>query len=163
MVSNGRFRSDLYYRLNVIPLHILPLRQRREDIIPLANHLLQGIAEDSSLPEIHIGPGAGEILKNYHWPGNAREISNVLERAASSLEEDTIHARDLPFHLCREYCDPDDSIRSSLTEVADRAEKKAIREALSVTENNKARAAALLGIHRTLLYKKMKKYGFSLG
>jgi transcriptional regulator with PAS, ATPase and Fis domain len=162
MVAGGRFRQDLFYRLNVIPLHILPLRERREDIIPLAYHLLQCIAHDFSLPEVKIDPQAEKALRNYGWPGNVRELSNVLERALSCLEGDAICLSDLPYHL---RCNPRESremSRFSLDAVQANAEKEAIRDALEATNYNKARAAEILGIHRTLLYKKMKKHSLPL-
>ena len=162
MVSQGRFRQDLYYRLNVIPLHIPPLRERREDIIPLSYHMLREILADAHLREIRIDPRSEEALKNYDWPGNVRELSNVLERVSCSLEKDTIHPRDLPFYLHSKRANSAEAARSSLKDVKSESEKEAIRHALAATSNNKARAVDLLGIHRTLLYKKMKRYGLSL-
>ena len=162
MLEDGRFRRDLYYRLNVIPLHIQPLRERREDIAPLVHHLLHQIAHDLSLAEIRIDPEAEEALRNYDWPGNVRELSNVLERALSSLEGDTICLEDLPFFLYRNRKKPGEIHRSSLKHIQAKTEKDTIQEALRATNYNKARASALLGIHRTLLYKKMKKYDLPL-
>ena len=78
MVSQGKFRQDLFYRLNVIPLHIPPLKERREDIIPLSLHILRSIVTDAHLRDIKINPRAEEVLRNYDWPGNVRELSNVL-------------------------------------------------------------------------------------
>ncbi len=162
MVSQGRFRQDLYYRLNVIPLHIPPLKERREDIIPLSLHILRSIVTDAHLRDIKINHRAEEVLRNYDWPGNVRELSNVLERVSCSLEKDAIHPRDLPFYLHGKPANSEEAGRSSLKDVKSTSEKKAIRHALAATGNNKARAADLLGIHRTLLYKKMKRYGLSL-
>ena len=162
MLENGRFRRDLYYRLNVIPLHISPLRERREDIAPLVQHLLQQIAHDLSLAEIKIDPEAEAALRNYDWPGNVRELSNVLERALSSLEGETICLEDLPFYLYRSSKKAVEIHRSSLKHIQAKTEKDTILEALRATNYNKARASALLGIHRTLLYKKMKKFNLPL-
>ncbi|MGO9569661.1 MAG: sigma-54 interaction domain-containing protein [Desulfomonilaceae bacterium] len=162
MVSHGRFRQDLFYRLNVIPLHIPPLKERREDIIPLSYHMLRSIVADARLRDIGIDPRAEEVLRNYDWPGNVRELSNVLERVSCSLEKDTIQPRDLPFYLQGKRANSSKPGRSSLKDVKSESEKEAIRHALAAMSNNKARAAALLGIHRTLLYKKMKRYGLSL-
>lgn len=163
MVAGGRFRPDLYYRLNVIPLQIPPLRERREDIVPLARHLLAQIAGDLARPQLNLDPGCEAVLKNYDWPGNARELSNVLERVCSSLENDTVYPYDLPFYLGREERNTSVPGGASLRAVTATSESEAIRYALAKTGNNKSRAAEILGIHRTLLYKKMKKYGLPPG
>jgi transcriptional regulator with PAS, ATPase and Fis domain len=158
MLADRRFRKDLFYRLNVIPLHIPPLRERKEDILPLAKHLLQQMGEEASLPEIHLDQEVADILYQYHWPGNIRELSNVLERVLSSLERDTIHLSDLPFYLHKNRKDSPKSGRTSMRAVQARAEKEAILDALEEANHNKAEAARILGIHRTHLYKKMKKH-----
>jgi len=163
MLAHRRFRKDLFYRLNVIPLQIPPLRERKEDIIPLARLLLHQVVEDSPLSEMRIDPQAEEALRNYGWPGNVRELFNVIGRTLSSLEGDTIHLSDLPFYLYRSRKIELDPNRSSLEELIAKVEKEALRQALAATNNNKTRAADLLGIHRTLLYKKMKKHDLSLG
>ena len=162
MIEKNSFRKDLFYRLNVIPIHIPPLRERRNDIVPLAHHLLKQIAHDSGFSEIRVDPEAEEVLMNYDWPGNVRELTNVLERVASYLERDTIDACDLPFYLHRGQKPSPGFKRNSLKDIQGSAEEEAIRFALESTSNNKARAAKLLGIHRSLLYKKMKKYNLPL-
>jgi transcriptional regulator with PAS, ATPase and Fis domain len=161
MLEEGRFRKDLFYRLNVITLHIPPLRERREDVIPLAEHFLKRIAQEMGVSGIKIDPQAAEALMNHDWPGNARELSNVLERIASYLERDTIFPCDIPPYIQRTRKSSDNS-RTSLRFVQDRAEKEAILYTLESTGYNKARAASMLGIHRSLLYKKMKKYRLPL-
>jgi len=158
MIGTGRFRKDLFYRLNVIPLHIPPLRERREDIIPLTAHLLRQIAEDATLVTIEIERQAAKILRHYDWPGNVRELYNVLERIVSTLEGNDIRPDDIPFYLYQGRKRPSGPGRATLRSVQDKVEKEAIRQALESTGYNKSRAARLLGIHRTLLYKKMKKY-----
>ena len=157
MISDGRFRKDLFYRLNVISLHIPPLRERKGDIIPIAHHLLTSMAQEANLVEINIGKEAEKALRNFEWPGNVRELSNVLERVISALEGDTIHLQNLPFYIYGGRKKSPNANPSSLKEVYAKTEKEAIRYALKETDNNKARAAKMLGIHRTLLYKKMKK------
>lgn len=161
MIADGRFRKDLFYRLNVIRLHIPALRERKEDIVPLSHHIMQQIVRESPLPEIRIDPEAAKTLARYDWPGNVRELSNVLEGIASSLDGDWVRGRDLPFHLSRGDKPTSKSDRFSLKDVQGQAEKDAIVYALEAANNNKVRAAGLLGIHRTLLYKKMKKYGIA--
>jgi len=162
MMTDGRFRKDLFYRLNVIPLHIPPLRNRRSDIIPTARHLLKQMAQEANLFEFKLDKEAHKALRNYEWPGNVRELSNVLERVMSTLEGGTIYLKDLPFYI---YGGRKISLKNSqafLKEVHTKTEKEAIRYALKETNNNKAKAAEMLGIHRTLLYKKIKKYNLPL-
>ncbi len=159
MMSEGRFRKDLFYRLNVIPLNIPPLRERREDIIPLCRNFLKQMEKEAVYSEIKIDREAEKALKNYDWPGNVRELSNVLERALSSLEGDIIHLCDLPFYVYRQKNKQSGKQQPSIKDVQERAEIEAIRYALKESGNNKTHAAKKLGIHRTLLYKKMKRYG----
>ena len=162
MLENGKFRKDLYYRLNVIPLYIPPLRERNEDIIPMARSMLHQISKDATMAEIYLGLEAEKTLAKYDWPGNAREVSNVLERTLSSLKGETIHLSDLPFYLYRNEKGLPISKGDSLRSIQATTEREAIRYALESTNYNKAQSAQLLGIHRTLLYKKMKKYNLPL-
>jgi DNA-binding NtrC family response regulator len=145
-------------------LHIPPLRERKSDIVPLAQHFLKQMAREANLPEISLDKDAAQALKKYAWPGNVRELSNVLERSLSSIEGDTIHLCDLPFYVSRtqKNLPRHNQTTIDIKGVQAQAEKEAIRYALQETKNNKARAAKMLGIHRTLLYKKMKKYNIAL-
>ena len=120
------------------------------------------MAQEAHIPQISLDRGAKKALNNYKWPGNVRELSNVLERTMSALESHTIRLQDLPFYLNRNRQPEYESNRSALKDVQARTEVEAIRYALKKTKNNKARAAKILGIHRTLLYKKMKKYDLPL-
>ena len=162
MMVDGRFRKDLFYRLNVIPLNIPPLRERREDILPLARHLLQQLIEEAALSPVNIDPEAEAVLKNYDWQGNVRELLNVLERTLSILEGEVIGRDDLPFHLLRDKNKPLRSKVTTLKKAQEAAEKMTIINALEQAGYRKVKAADLLGIHRTLLYKKMKKYRLPL-
>jgi transcriptional regulator with PAS, ATPase and Fis domain len=162
MLFDGRFRKDLFYRLNVIPLHIPPLRERKDDIIPLSLHFLRQMAQEAALSEIGLGSEAEKALKQYDWPGNVRELLNVLERTLSSIDGNTIRLCDLPFYLQRLPRNSSQPNQTSIKTVHARAEREAILYALRETDNNKARAAKILGIHRTLLYKKMTKYEIGL-
>ncbi len=162
MISAGDFRKDLFYRLNVIPLNIPPLRERKSDILPVVRYLLKQMAQEANLAEIKTDKAVDRAFKKYGWPGNVRELSNVLERALSAIEGDTICLQDLPFYLQRGHKKISDGSQSSLKDVQARTEKEAISYALKENNNNKARAAQALGIHRTLLYKKMKKYDLPL-
>jgi PAS domain S-box-containing protein len=159
MMADGQFRKDLFYRLGVIPLHIPPLRERKSDIMVIAQHLLEQSAPEMVLGEILFSPEAEAILTVYEWPGNVRELSNILERALSTLDGEVIQRSNLPYYICREeetggICKP-----ATIKRVQAAAEKDAILAALDASGGNKSKAARILGIHRTLLYKKMKKHG----
>jgi len=158
MLDQGRFRKDLFYRLNVIRLHIPPLRERREDIVELSRHLLKQLALEANLPLPSIEAEARRALVAYDWPGNVRELSNALERSLAAMEGDMIRMQDLPFHIYRRKKSRPGQRSASIRDVQYKAEKEAIVYALKSCGNNKAQAARTLGIHRTLLYKKMKKY-----
>ncbi len=162
MVDRGEFRADLYYRLNVVPLHIPPLRERAEDVVLLARHLLQQICADSRQPLVNFTAAAETLLKQHGWPGNVRELNNVIERTMATMAGDRITPADLPFYLHRGKETRGHVQSSLLKDVVAKAEKTAIQDALKMTEYNKVKAAELLGIHRTLLYKKIGKYNISL-
>ncbi|MDP2852980.1 MAG: sigma 54-interacting transcriptional regulator [Smithellaceae bacterium] len=159
MVRDGRFRKDLFYRLNVFPVTIPPLRERREDIIPVFMHLLQKLSEEAALFDIRLDSSAHKILMEHGWPGNIRELSNTLEWTLSSLEGNCIRDRDLPFYLKPRLEMLPTEKNSPMREIHAHAEARAIRQAIEEAGHNKARAARILGIHRTHLYKKIKKYG----
>jgi len=161
-VQQNNFRKDLFYRLNVVPLNIPPLRERKTDILQSARHLLKQMAAEANLSEIEIDKPAEAVLRNYEWPGNVRELSNVLERTLSALDGRIIRLPDLPFYLHRNKGKSSGQNRSSLRVLQAKTEQETIRYALEESGNNKARAARMLGIHRTLLYKKMKKYAIPL-
>jgi transcriptional regulator with PAS, ATPase and Fis domain len=162
LIAQGRFRKDLYYRLNVISLNIPPLAARPEDIIPIARHLLRQATAASAGEEIRLSPQAISALLAHEWQGNVRELSNVLDRALSTMRGDVIHRRDLPIPLKREPAACGRTGIAPIRDVQADAERTAIVNALRQTGNNKAKAAMLLGIHRTLLYKKMNKHAIPL-
>lgn len=162
LIEQGRFRKDLFYRLNVISLNIPPLKARTDDIIPIARHLLRQSTRHTATGEIRLSQEAINALVNYPWQGNVRELSNVLDRALSTMSGDTIDLADLPFALRKNDSPPASTGVSPMREVQAEAERTAILAALEQTGNNKAKAASLLGIHRTLLYKKIKKHGIAL-
>ena len=162
MVNEKSFRSDLFYRLNVIPLHVPPLRQRPCDILILCETFLAKIAAKTGRLNINLGEKAGNCLSAYPWPGNVRELVNVLERTVANLNGDTIHAENLPVHLRAkgDHLNPKNTMR--LHDLQQAAEKRALEQALAESGNNKSRAARKLGIHRTLLYRKLKKHNIPL-
>ena len=161
MVDNGEFRADLFYRLNVVPLHLPPLRERGDDVLLLARHILEHTS-GAGQGTIRFTPGAEALLKSHNWPGHVRELDNVIERTVATCEGEEITPADLPIYLHKNKGEVPVREHSLLKEVVARAEKKAIQDALKITDYNKARAADILGIHRTLLYKKIRKYAISL-
>lgn len=158
-VKQNRFREDLFYRLNVVPIRIPALRDRREDIRPLADHLLGGISNRLGGEARSITPAGMKALLSYQWPGNVRELENILERAAilsgsAQLDEEHITPLLLGEEMSRsgdEEQEPEDlSIKRSVKDL----EKRLIIKALQQTRNNRSQAARLLEIsHRALLYK----------
>jgi PAS domain S-box-containing protein len=162
LIEKGGFRRDLLYRLNVMSLAIPPLNTRTEDIIPIARHLLRQSAKSNSGKDVRLSQEAINALLNHPWPGNVRELSNVLDRALSTMRGDMIELADLPFSLQKKEASPGAAAVSPIRNVQAAAEKEAVVAALRQTNNNKTQAASLLGIHRTLLYKKMKKHGIAL-
>lgn len=158
MIETGKFRKDLFYRLNVVRLRIPPLRERRNDIMPIAKNLLESLANDTPFTEIKIAPLAREHLISYDWPGNIRELLNVLSYITCFLEKDTITVHDLPVILRYVEKPSDAPVDSALEQTIGCAERDAILRSLAAARNNKTEAAKMLGIHRTVLYKKMKKY-----
>lgn len=159
MIDNNRFRKDLYYRLNVMPMHIQPLHERVEDIIPLAEHILEQLSQDMGLVHVTLSPAAQDCLRSFAWPGNVRELSNVLERTLASLTSESVDVDDLPLHVQARQVKRTQRSEGSLKSILDSAEKQAIERALQACDHNRAQAARELGIHRTLLYKKMKRLG----
>jgi PAS domain S-box-containing protein len=162
MLAGGRFRKDLFYRLNVVALHIPSLRERRGDILAIMHHSLRRIAHEADLADIAVDPAAERALRLCDWPGNVRELVNVLERSVSAMEGRVIRLADLPFYIQRSRKAGGRQAQASLREMQSRSEREAIWQALQDAEFRKVRAARLLGIHRTLLYKKMKKYKLPL-
>ncbi|MGM9924691.1 MAG: sigma 54-interacting transcriptional regulator [Bacillus sp. (in: firmicutes)] len=156
MVSEGSFREDLYYRLNVISLHVPPLRERPSDIDYLIGYAMEELNRMLGTAVTKVSQEAKEALLAYHWPGNVRELRNVLERAMTFAEHGTIEAEDLPDYMLRQMerrqMDRQD------TTMFEEAEIEAIRKALQQTKGNKAESARLLGISRSSLYEKLKKY-----
>jgi DNA-binding NtrC family response regulator len=147
-VAQGRFRSDLYHRLTQITLRVPPLRKRVEDIAPLACHFLA--QHDATL---RFSPAAMEALERYSWPGNIRELRNVVIRAAVLILGDEIRAEDLPFHQNQEPADA--PVASGSLE---NMERKMIFDALNASKGHQQKAAAKLGISRRTLSRKLKIY-----
>jgi PAS domain S-box-containing protein len=156
-VEEGKFRKDLYYRLNVIPIQIPPFRERKEDIPIIADHLIQTLNKDLGTNVTKISPEVLSIFENYDWPGNVRELGNILERVLYSIDGDTIQVHHLPIFL-RSMSGVSMKLQPTLLRrLKEDTEKEALIHAIRISKDNKNKAAKLLGIHRTALYKKMKK------
>lgn len=157
MIKEGQFRSDLYYRLNVVTLNIPALRERKDDLVLLINSLLSKISQRESLGAITVSTQAMQLLKNYDWPGNVRELENVLERAINFIGTDKkIQPNHLPSRITGMEVAAD---MRNLKEIIESAELEGIKNALRQSKNRKTKAAQQLGISRTTLYEKMVKYG----
>ncbi|TMB22710.1 MAG: sigma-54-dependent Fis family transcriptional regulator [Deltaproteobacteria bacterium] len=154
-IAAGRFREDLYFRLNVIPIQLLPLRARREDVVPLARHFLAHHAAEAGR-RLAFSPEAEEVLAAHDWPGNVRELENAVERAVVLARGNTIAPEDL---LLEERSAPAPGADGTLQDVLDRAAAARIRAALDAVGGQRAEAARLLGIDRTTLYRMMKRLG----
>jgi transcriptional regulator with PAS, ATPase and Fis domain len=161
-VEQGRFRKDLFYRLNVIPIQIPPLRERREDIPVIISYLIENLNRDLGTKVVKVSPEALHILQHYGWPGNVRELTNVLERVLYSVEGDTIYPHHLPLFLQTLNGGAKKSSSTLLKRLKQDMEREALLHAMRVSHDNKNKAAKLLGIHRTALYKKMKKFSIPL-
>ena len=156
MVKKGEFRSDLYYRLNVVTLHLPLLRERKEDLPLLIQMILSKISKKESLGAIEISREAMDHLLRYDWPGNVRELENVLERAINFTDAgEKIKAKNLPERITGSMVS---RTVMPLKELMENTEKDALKDALLRCRNCKAKAANELGISRTTLYEKMMKY-----
>lgn len=156
MVKKGEFRSDLYYRLNVVTLHLPLLRERKEDLPLLIRMILSKISKKENLGAIEISREAMDHLLRYDWPGNVRELENVLERAINFTDAgEKIKAKNLPERITGSMVS---QTVMPLKELMENTEKDAIKDALLRCRNCKAKAANELGISRTTLYEKMMKY-----
>lgn len=156
-VREGRFREDLYYRLNVIPLTLPPLRERREDIPLLAEHFLNSISERSGKIIRGFAPKAMDLIVRNRWKGNVRELENVIERAVILSRGELLQPEDLPGHVKGD--DYQDTIGVTPGRPLSELEKEAIISTLEMTGGNRTEAAKLLGISRRTLQYKLKEYG----
>ncbi|MFD1105767.1 nitrogen regulation protein NR(I) [Sphingobium olei] len=183
LIDEGRFRQDLYYRLNVVPIDLPPLRERREDVVLLARHFLERAAQDG-LPRKALAEDAAQLLMTWHWPGNVRELQNIMQRLAVLTRENMITAEMLrsmlPLgavpqdqgapaeqlaHVVRDWtkrqlgiglASPQRALHDDLLRVV---EPVLLQEVLASVDGNQIRAAGLLGINRNTLRKKLTDYG----
>ena len=161
MVAEGAFREDLFYRLEVIPIGIPALRERKEDIPDLVEHFLHRKAQELNRNVKTLTPRALEILVGYGWPGNVRELENVIERTIVLSDGDKIDVPDLPIGSDGSRVSPEEISNGEmhLTAQLEAMEQKLIEEALSKSEGVKSRAAEILGLKTSALYYKLDKYG----
>ncbi len=158
-IRAGNFRSDLYYRLNVIALHLPPLRQRRDDIPLLASHFLQRIAGMRQEPVKQLTDAATSALTEYQWPGNVRELENALERAIILTSSDEIGVSALPERVTEPRAEPLISTRTPPNPTLEAVERAYIMWVLQSESGNKSRTAEVLGIDPSTLYRKLSRYG----
>lgn len=159
-IKDGSFREDLYYRLNIVSLHIPPLRERREDILPLIDHFLKKYSKENFKGNLTLSKEAVDFLLKYNFPGNVRELENIIERAVVLSRSELITLKDLPdvikgFKAEKEILAND---QATLTEQVEELEKKLIYDALSKANGNQSQAARTLGLTERNLRYKMQKY-----
>ena len=159
-ISQKKFREDLYYRLNVVPIHIPPLRERKEDIPLLVNHFLKKYNKKREVPIARVESETLKLLMDYDWPGNVRELKNAIERALILEDEDVLLPRCFPWFVGQRQM----KTLASNNKVynLEELEKRHIKRVLSETRGHRSQAAHLLGIDRKTLYQKIKKYGLDI-
>ncbi len=157
LTKSGRFREDLYYRLNVINIDLPPLRDRGDDVLLLIRHFTDKYAQENGRAIPKYSDRALRRLLHYHWPGNVRELENLVQRMLAMGDGDTIDAPDLPAAMRSDLSLCGDGLSRSLAEV----EAEYIRRVLKAEKGNKTRTATILGIDRKTLREKMKRYGLS--
>jgi transcriptional regulator with PAS, ATPase and Fis domain len=160
-LEQGTFREDLYYRLNVVPIDIAPLRERKEDIPDLANLFISRFTGESGKPVEGITPEAMQILVNYHWPGNVRELQNIVERACALAKGNVLSPADI--HLDTRPAKDTNGAGGFLPEgmTLDQWEDELVQEALRRANGNKSQAARLLGLSRNALRYRLSKIGIA--
>jgi DNA-binding NtrC family response regulator len=160
-VADGHLRQDLYFRLNVFHIHLPPLREHKDDLAPLVDHLLVDISEKHGKHVTGVGADVMDLMKSYPWPGNVRELRNVLERATIASEREIIGRQHLPADFGRGPVAATgalDGLRFPVGTTVDAAERELIIQTLAATNQNKTRAAELLGISLKTLHNKLKEY-----
>jgi len=154
-IPSGKFRKDLFFRLNVVSIKMPPLRDRKEDIPTLVRHFLARLADGASTTQV--SDEALARLMSYDWPGNVRELENCIQRAVSLGSGTFIQLQDLPSAMLYRLASKSSARQDLGTLQA--LEQQAIRQALQATGGDRVRAAKLLGIGKTTIYRKLKEYG----
>jgi len=158
-IERGNFREDLFYRLNVIPFHVPPLRDRVEDIALLADYFLREFTVAYGRKPKELTSGAYDLLREHHWPGNVRELRNLIERIVILNPQVRVDARHIPLQTVRRSASERPERFGSLQEVREAVEREYILKKLEETNGNVTRTAELLGLERSNLYRKMKTLG----
>jgi Nif-specific regulatory protein len=156
-IAAGEFREDLYYRLNVFTIYVAPLRERKTDILLLADHFLEKFSREHGKNIRRISTPAIDMLMAYHWPGNVRELANAMERAVVVCDANAVHAHHLPPTLQTAEAS-DTSMKLTLRETLDAVEKDALQDALKSARGNRAKAARLVGTTERIFNYKVRKY-----
>ncbi|HOV39863.1 MAG TPA: sigma-54 dependent transcriptional regulator, partial [Spirochaetales bacterium] len=157
LMEKGTFREDLYYRLNVFPIHIPPLRERKSDIILLSDHFIEKYSTQNHKNIQRISTPAIDLLMAYHWPGNVRELENCIERAVLLSTDEVIHSHHLPPSL-QSAESTNTRLHTTLQEALDNLERELILDALKSTKGNMAKAASLLGITERIMGLRIQKH-----
>jgi len=158
-VAESTFRQDLYYRLKVVELHVPPLRDRRDDILPLARLLLADAAIRMDRKISGMAPSAADQLLRYEWPGNVRELENAMERAVALARGSRVDLEDLPEEIRQTF--PKPMVNGETVQLLSEVEKDYILAVLELNGGNQTHTAKQLGIGAATLYRKLKKYGFA--
>jgi Nif-specific regulatory protein len=162
-VREKRFRQDLYYRLSVVTVDLPPLRERPEDVLPLARHFLEQFCRQAGRRPLDISPDARRRLQAHSWPGNVRELRNLMERVAFLCRSDQVEVEDLAFILAPQTEEADELAAGvGLSEATIRFQQEYIRKAIKRVQGNMSDAARLLGLHRSNLYRKMRQLGLEV-
>jgi transcriptional regulator with PAS, ATPase and Fis domain len=159
-VRSGRFREDLFYRLNVVSIHLPPLRERREDVPALAYHFLRRYAAANAKVVDGFAAETMALLEGFTWPGNVRELENAVERAVAVCSHPILLPEDLPAHLLRRVSDGDPADADDLLSLEE-VTRRHVTRVLAAAGGNKKRSAAILGVDRRTLYRMLARYGLA--
>jgi two-component system, NtrC family, response regulator AtoC len=167
LIQEGRFRKDLFYRLNIYPILLPSLRERREDLLTLAQHFLQRYSQEQRREAVELSPEASELLVNYDWPGNVRELQSVLRRAVILCQGHRVTVQELPPVLQERRRAPHGRAEAIILPPAgihlEELEKQVILQALKQANHNRSKASQLLGLTRTQLHTRLRRYRLTAG
>ena len=162
LIDQKRFREDLYFRINVIPIHLPPVRERKEDIPTLVNTFIDRLKLRTGKSIRGLTRQALNRFMEYHWPGNVREMKSALEYAFTVTDKDAIDIDHLPPHMLQQQHSPAAVVVQPIIETADNDQRRQLIDALRATGGNQSQAARLLGINRVTVWNRMRKYGINL-